>query len=139
MQVPIESIGSAQASPAALAYGQLPDPQAVDLAALAQPGAANSAFATLAAPPPTPAFTAGGEWVRTAQTVGDALTNGVNRPHLKEMEDLLKQSVSSGQPASPEQLMLVSLRLQEGSALSTFLSQAVNNTRQSLQTLIERS
>ena len=148
MQAPIEAISSAAANPAARAYGQLPDVQAVDMAALAASAApaapaatatGGSGFASLAMPAAAPAFTAGAEWNRTLSTVSDAFTQGLNRPHLKEMESLLSQAVTTGQPASPEHLMLVGLRLQEGTAVTSFLSQAVNNTRQSLQTLIERS
>jgi hypothetical protein len=143
MHTPIEAITAMSSDPATRAYANLAQVQPVDIAALARPGAADtpagSAFASLAPPPPAPAFTPGAEWTRTLQTVGDAFTHGLNREPLKEMETLLQQSISSGQPASPEQLMLVGLKIQEGSAVSSFLSQAVNNTRQSLQTLVERS
>jgi hypothetical protein len=115
----------------------------VDIAALAQPSATQAAsgsgFASLAAPPPQPAFTPGVEWTRTLQTVGEAFTHGLNRQPLQEMEAMLHEAVVTGRSASPEELMLVGLKVQEGSAVSSFLSQAVNNTRQSLQTLIERS
>jgi hypothetical protein len=143
MQTPIEAITAMSSDPAARAYAQLPQAQPVDIAALAQPGTVNaatgSAFASLATPPPPPAFAPGAEWTRTLETVGEAFTKGLNREPLKEMETLLQGAVTSGQPASPEQLLLVSLKIQEGSAVSSFLSQAVNNTRQSLQTLVERS
>jgi hypothetical protein len=138
MHAPIEPVGASATDPAARAYGQLNTPQAHDIAALAAAAPAGG-FASLAVAPTPPAYTAGAEWTRTLSSVADAVSHGVNRPHLQAMQQILEQSVATGQSASPEQLMLVSLRLQEGSAVASFLSQAVNNTRQSLQTLIERS
>ena len=142
MTVPIEPIsvtGSARGPST-----QLPDPQPVDFS---QWGSGNSngatnnggAFAAFTPPPAAPANAARVEFAAVQSTVTDALRNGVVKPHLKEMQTLLENAVSSGQPVPTEELMLVSMKIQEGSAVTAFLTQAVNSTRQSLQTLIERS
>jgi hypothetical protein len=138
MQVPVEAISGA-GNPAA-AYQQLPDPQPVDISKIAAAGPADhNAFATLAKPAPPPTNAAKVEWTAVADTVSNAMHNGVVKPHLKELEGMLKEATATGQPAKMEDLMLVSMKVQEGSAVTSFLTQAVNSTRQSLQTLVERS
>ncbi len=153
MQTPIDAIAGLGAG--ARAQARLPDPQPVDLAALAASGAqtgsvrgaaaasavapASPAFAALSLPPPLPAFSAATEWNSVLGSVGQVMRDGAIKPHMKELQGMLEHARAKGQPVPVEELMLVSMRMQEGTAVTSFLTQAVNNTRQSLQTLVERS
>jgi hypothetical protein len=152
MQIPIDAIAGLGAG--ARAQARLPDPQPVDLAALAASGPqtaavrgaaapsatpASPAFAALSLPPPLPAFSAATEWNSVLGSVGQVMRDGAIKPHMKELQGMLENARAKGQPVPVEALMLVSMRMQEGTAVTSFLTQAVNNTRQSLQTLVERS
>jgi hypothetical protein len=156
MQIPIDAIAGLGAG--ARVQARLPDPQPVDLAALAASGPqtaavrgaaaagaapsatpASPAFAALSLPPPLPAFSAATEWNSVLGSVGQVMRDGAIKPHMKELQGMLEHARAKGQPVPVEALMLVSMRMQEGTAVTSFLTQAVNNTRQSLQTLVERS
>lgn len=111
-------------------------------AALAQQSAAaasGGAFAQLHSPPAPLNYSPGADMQSVGQTVSDAMREGVTKPHLQALHTLLEHSLASGRAVPTEQLMLVSLQLQQGQAISAFITQAVQSTRQSVQTLVERS